>query len=270
MKIPVVTGIIRRRILLNYRLDPEVAARILPSNFRPKLVQGYAVAGICLIRLEQIRPKGLPGFAGISSENSAHRIAVEWEDDAGVAREGVFVPRRDTDSRLNSILGGRVFPGVQHYSEFRVTDLDGRIAMRIESSSGDVPLIDIEVEESEQFPETSVFGSLERSSRFFEAGCVGYSSRPDSCIMDGMLLKVPAWQVAPLFVHRIRSAYYDDASIFPPGSIEFDHALLMRDIAHEWHSEPEMVAHPETVISETDSARGTNQYPGEDNLHRPC
>jgi|TARA_B110000037_G_scaffold40917_1_gene50597 hypothetical protein len=35
---------------------------------------------------------------------------------------------------------------------------------------------------------------------------------------------------------------FDDRSIFPPESIELDHALLMRDIPHEWHSQPEMSA----------------------------
>ena len=102
MKIPVITGTIRRRILLNYRVAPDVARAVLPARFRPKLVRGQAIAGICLIRLESIRPSGFPELAGISSENTAHRIAVEWEGDDGQTRQGVYVPRRDTDSRLNS------------------------------------------------------------------------------------------------------------------------------------------------------------------------
>ncbi|MDF1789732.1 MAG: DUF2071 domain-containing protein, partial [Verrucomicrobiales bacterium] len=101
MKIPAINGIIRRRILLNYRVTPKIVQAILPGRFRPKLIGEHAIAGICLIRLERVRPKGVPGFMGISSENSAHRIAVEWEDDDGKACEGVFVPRRDTDSRMN-------------------------------------------------------------------------------------------------------------------------------------------------------------------------
>jgi hypothetical protein len=68
MKIPAITGIIRRRILLNYRVTPEVIQKILPANFRPKLVDEYAIAGVCLIRLEEIRPKGMPRIVGISSE----------------------------------------------------------------------------------------------------------------------------------------------------------------------------------------------------------
>jgi len=238
MNIPAIRGIIRRRILLNYRVDPEAVARILPENFRPKLFNGNAIAGICLIRLEEVRPKGLPGFMGISSENSAHRIAVEWEDEAGNSREGVFVPRRDTDSLLNSLAGGRIFPGVHHHSKFHINDRDGKIAIRVDAKDSETALVDIEVEESDNFPETSVFGSLEASSRFFEAGRIGYSSRPDSCVLDGLLLKVPGWRVSALAVKKADSTFFDDRAIFPSGKIEFDHALLMRNIDHEWHSEP--------------------------------
>ncbi|MCF6313901.1 MAG: DUF2071 domain-containing protein [Verrucomicrobiales bacterium] len=69
MKLPKITGIIRRRILLNYRVEAEVAEALLPGNFRPKLVNGDAVAGVCLIRLEQIRPVGLPKLLGVFLTN---------------------------------------------------------------------------------------------------------------------------------------------------------------------------------------------------------
>src|ERR1700730_7686708 len=106
MRIPVVRGVIDRRILVNYRVDADVLAGILPAPFRPKLVQGMGMAGVCLIRVKGIRPVFLPRMIGISSENAAHRIAVEWNQ-GGEAREGVFIPRRDTSSRLNVLLSGR-------------------------------------------------------------------------------------------------------------------------------------------------------------------
>jgi hypothetical protein len=252
MRIPALTGLIRRRLLLNYRVAPAVVQAVLPATFRPKLIGGHAIAGICLIRLEAIRPKGMPGFVGISSENSAHRIAVQWEDDDGRTREGVFVPRRDTDSRLNALAGGRLFPGVHHHSKFTVDDREGRISIRIVAEDIEDPLVDLETSETEAFPETSVFSSLTESSAFFEAGCVGYSSRPDSCRLDGLLLKVADWRVSPLKVHQVRSAFFDDPAIFPAGSIEFDHALLMRDIRHEWHSEPSMSVEQATASSGRD------------------
>ena len=240
MNIPAIKGIIRRRLLLNYRVSPEAVSKIIPGNFRPKLVDGFAIAGVCLIRLEQVRPKGLPSFLGISSENSAHRIAVEWNDAHGESQEGVFVPRRDTDSLMNSLAGGRVFPGVHHHSKFTISDSEGEISMRVDARDGDEPLLDVKATESDEFPESSIFDSLEHSSSFFEAGCVGYSSRPSSCVLDGLLLKVDQWQVSALSVERIESNYFDDQTLIPDGEIAFDHALLMRDIPHEWHSEPRM------------------------------
>lgn len=242
MKIPAITGTIRRRILLNCRVAPDVARAVLPTRFRPKLIGGHAIAGVCLIRLEGIRPRGFPSFTGISSENSAHRIAVEWEDNHGETQQGVFVPRRDTDSRMNALAGGRIFPGVHRLSKFTVDDRDGKISMRIVADDIENPLVELEASENEEFPDTSVFPSLNDSSEFFEAGSIGYSARPGCCTLDGLLLKVSDWRVSPLSVQSVRSAYYDDRSIFPAGSIELDHALLMRDIPHEWHSEPTMIS----------------------------
>src|SRR4051812_3878025 len=111
MQIPVIRGIIDRRILVNYRVDPDVLTKILPAPFRPKLVNGAGMAGVCLIRLTKIRPRFLPSFLGISSENAAHRIAVEWDHDSKI-KQGVFIPRRDTSSWPNTLVGGRLFPGI--------------------------------------------------------------------------------------------------------------------------------------------------------------
>ena len=51
MRIPVIAGVIDRRILANWRCDPAALARLLPAPFRPNLANGYGVAGVCLIRL---------------------------------------------------------------------------------------------------------------------------------------------------------------------------------------------------------------------------
>jgi len=53
MRLPVIHGVIRRRLLVNFRVDAEVMRCFLPAPFRPKVHNGFAIAGICLIRLEQ-------------------------------------------------------------------------------------------------------------------------------------------------------------------------------------------------------------------------
>src|SRR5690606_15197977 len=104
MQFPTIRGIIDRRSLVNYRVDPDALRKVFHEPFRPQLVGGVGIGGICLIRLKQVRPRHLPAFLGISSENAAHRIAVEWEQD-GRLQTGVYIPRRDTPSRLNTLLG---------------------------------------------------------------------------------------------------------------------------------------------------------------------
>jgi uncharacterized protein YqjF (DUF2071 family) len=234
MRVPVVEGIIRRRILVNFRVDPEVIQTILPSRFRPKLHEGQAVAGICLIRLEHIRPKMLPEIVGISSENAAHRIAVLW-DDNGAAQEGVYISRRDTNSQLNHLLGGRLFPGEHHKAEFKVDESESRIAVSMKSSDGIVS-VDVTGRISEGLPRTSIFRSLAETSSFFQNGSLGYSVTADSRRLDGLILQTKEWRVEALDVEAVYSSYFADESRFPKGSAEFDHALIMRNIAHEWHT----------------------------------
>src|SRR5258706_4915865 len=133
MRPPNVHGIIRRRLLVNFRIDPYVAQKQLPSQFRPKLHAGYAVGGICLIRLEGIRPKRFPEILGLSSENAAHRFAVRWTDADG-DHEGVYIPPLDSGSLLNTMAGGRLFPGEQHRARFAVTDDGNRVELAMTST----------------------------------------------------------------------------------------------------------------------------------------
>lgn len=233
MLLPVIEGVIRRRILVNFRANPEVIQTILPSKFKPKTHKNYAIVGICLIRLEHIRPKMFPEFIGLNSENAAHRIAVFWEED-GHTKEGVFIPRRDTDSQISHLFGGTIFPGQHHKSEFKVDDKDGKINFLMESEDNKTT-IKVIGKETNQLPENSIFQSLSESSLFFQKGSLGYSVTKESNRLDGLKLETKEWIVKPLEILEARSSYFENEKKFPKGSIEFDHALLMRNIAHEWH-----------------------------------
>lgn len=234
MRIPVLKGTIKRRLLVNFRVDPAAIKRLLPAPFRPKLHSGYAIAGICLIRLEHIRPVGLPAGIGVSSENAAHRIAVEWTDASGTAREGVFIPRRDTGSRINNLAGGRLFPGEHHHARFAVADDGGHIDLAMSSDDGKVS-VQVIGDASDTLPASSCFESLAEASAFFEGGCLGYSVTRGGTQLDGLLLRTLEWRVQALAITTACSSYFEEKARFPAGTVEFDHALVMRDILHEWH-----------------------------------
>ncbi len=239
MKIPVVRGLIDRRVLVNFRVDPGILRKVLPEPFRPKLAHGKGVAGVCLIRLAQIRPRVVPAFFGITSENAAHRIAVEWRSEDG-RKEGVYIPRRDTSSRLTVFLGGRVFPGEHHLADFEVRETGDVVAVTVRSRDGKTRLV-VEGTITDWLPRTSVFSSLEEASAFFESGSLGYSATSRPGEYDGLELRTFAWEVQPLDVSRIESSFFDNPELFPHGSAEFDCALLMRKVAHEWHGRDRLV-----------------------------
>lgn len=234
MRLPIIQGTIRRRILANFRVDPEVMQRQIPARFRPKLHNGFAVAGICMIRLEHIRPKMMPEIVGMNSENAAHRVAVVWDED-GRTNEGVFISRRDTNSQLNLLMGGRVFPGEHHESRFEVHENGATIRISMQSVDQEVQVA-LEGKISDQLPSTSIFSSLADASSFFEGGAVGYSVTRDEDRLDGLKLRTGEWRVEPLAVERVYSSYFSDETKFPKESVTFDHALIMRDVAHEWQT----------------------------------
>lgn len=236
MNIPAIEGIIDRRILINFTVDKAVIQKIIPHPFSPKTYKNKAIVGICLIRLINVRPKGFPAAFGISSENGAHRIAVEWIEDETL-KEGVFIPRRDTSSLFNNLVGGRIFPGQHHLAKFKVRESAGHYSIAFKSD--DNTSLSIDASETSAFNPDSVFENLENASNFLKTGAVGYSPNRDK--FDGLRLETFEWKVSPLQVNLVRSSFFENEVIFPKESVQFDNALLMTQIKHEWHSVKEII-----------------------------
>lgn len=233
-----VEGIIDRRILLNFRVDPEVAGRLVPPPFRVNTSKGPAIGGICLIRLTGLRPNRIPRAFGIKTESAAHRFAVEWDsdDDHG---HGVYIPRRETDSRLSVLLGGRAFPGRHHRAHFRVAEDAGQYEIELRSADG-ANRVSVRARQGRALPGSSIFRDVTEASDFFRRDTLGYSATRQPGCYDGLELDAARWDIDPLAVDDVRSTFFDDPSIFPPGSVEFDCALSMRRTRARWRSRPQL------------------------------
>jgi hypothetical protein len=168
MRQPRLSSVVERRLLVNYRVAPDAAARLLPEPLRPQLVHGYAVAGICLLRLGSVRPAWAPGVLGLRSENAAHRIAVEWDGPDGV-ETGVYIPRRDTASRINAWAGGRLFPGEHGRADFEVHETSRRMRVALATRDGHTR-VDVTVELADELRGSTLFAGLAEASRFFQDG----------------------------------------------------------------------------------------------------
>jgi uncharacterized protein YqjF (DUF2071 family) len=230
---PTLEGRIERRLLVNYRVDPERIAALLPAPFRPEVVNGYAVAGVCLIRLGEIRPRGLPRRVGLRSENAAHRVAVQWDED-GETRRGVYIPRRETSSILSAAVGGRLFPGTYEHARFSVAESPPRFDVSFIASDGSVRA-QTGVVLAGELNDSKIFSSVDAASAFFEHGSVAYSATRSERCLDGIELRTPAWRVEPARIEHARSSVFDDPAMFPPGTAEPDCALVMLDVPVEWH-----------------------------------
>lgn len=232
---PAMAAVMDRRLLINFRVAPDVLAALLPRPFRPQLVRGWGLAGICLLRLRDARPLGLPAFVGLNSENAAHRIAVEWNDADGRARTGVFIPRRDTASRLNRLVGGRLFPGVHHAATFTVREPGNRFKVAMRSADG-VASLRVHGHLATEWPAGSVFASLAEASDFFARGSLGWSPTADGGACEGLELRSREWRMDALTVDWVESSFFADTTRFPAGSWKFDSALVMRGIPCEWRA----------------------------------
>ncbi|MGC3966252.1 MAG: sulfatase-like hydrolase/transferase [Pirellulales bacterium] len=251
MRVPRLRGVIERRMLVNFRVEPEVLVRQLPAPFEPKLHNGRALVGICLIRLRGVRPMFLPEALGIGSENAAHRAAVVWTDAAGLRREGVYVRRRDTDSRLNALAGGRLFPGVHHHAQVESRETVDRLEIDVAADDGETR-VHVKARLTQDWPADSIFASRDEASQFFAAGSLGYSATPRSGTFHGLELHCKTWHAEAMAVEEVRSSYFDDATIFPPGTIQLDNVLLMREIEHEWIGQTDLCCSADGYATDVD------------------
>ncbi|MBB4678006.1 DUF2071 domain-containing protein [Crossiella cryophila] len=227
-------SVVARRLLVNYRVDPAVVARLLPDPLRPRLAGGWAVAGICLVRLAQVRPVGLPAALGLRSENAAHRFAVEWDTPDGV-RTGVYLPRRHTDSAIAALVGGRLFPGRHRLAKFTVRETAREL--EIGCVSGDRRTrVWADVRLSGRFGRSELFGELDQAADFFTCGS-GYSATRDPHRLDGVAMQAEQWRFEPVDLIGARSTFFDS---LPAGSAALDHALLLRDTPATWTPLPSL------------------------------
>jgi hypothetical protein len=210
--LPTLEGVIRRRVLLNFRADPGVVASLLPSPLEVLSHEGFAIVGVCLIGMEQLRPKGLPSVLGLSSENMAHRIAI----------------------RYLRLLGGRLFPGVQHRADFTINDAGDCLSMDVKTEDGQAD-VSFEASHTTEWAPDSVFATFDDAFKFFRRGDCGFSCSLRAGRLDGLQLKTLRWEMSTLRVSRLCSAFFQHGERFSSDLVHFDCALLMRGVPHEWH-----------------------------------
>jgi Uncharacterized conserved protein (COG2071) len=219
---------VRRRLLISYRVDPEIAQSLIPDVFRPQIVDGSAVAGVCMIGLQSVRPGWLRPRVGFRTENVAHRIAVEWDED-GKTRAGVYIVERHSSSLVPVLAGGRLFPGVQKRARFKLDETDSRFRVTM-AAPGTRVSVDVQL----GGPWTStLFPTIEAASAFHEHGAVGWSPRRDGRGVEPLELTSKEWAVESGRVISLKSSFFE---ALPAGSATLDSVVVMRDLPFFWET----------------------------------
>ena len=120
-----------------------------------------------------------------------------------------------------------------------MTDDGDRIELHMRAADEGAQ-VDVIGHVAQDLPMDSIFRTVSDASSFFEPGALGFSVTADAHRLDGVVLKTHSWSVTPLAIEQACSSYFSDEALFPPGSVTFDCALLMRNIAHEWHAAEDM------------------------------
>jgi hypothetical protein len=168
---------------------------------------------------------------GITTENVAHRFAVEWDDDTGT-QVGVFIPRRDTNSRITALAGDRMFPGVHRMARFEVQEAGSVVRLGVQNRDGSLGL-SVTARDSAALG-GELFASLERAIDFFRRGSLGFSFSGSSECLMGVRLQSQSWDARPVTIDNMTSSVFDDPLAFPKGSCTLDSGLIMRDLPARW------------------------------------
>lgn len=93
---------------INYSVDPDALAPLLPAPLLPELFHGRAWVQLLMSSLRGMRPQGLMGGLGVDFYQASYRAAVQFRDRTGRIRRGGFFIRSETNDAIMRAVGNRL------------------------------------------------------------------------------------------------------------------------------------------------------------------
>ena len=90
---------------LNYAVDPDALAALLPEPLVPEVHKGTAWVQVLVSKLREMRPQGTPALLGVSFHQVTYRAAVTYRDAGGNVRRGGYFVRSETDNTVMRAVG---------------------------------------------------------------------------------------------------------------------------------------------------------------------
>jgi hypothetical protein len=224
--VPVLEGVVERRLVVHFRVDVDAARGLLPAGLAPIERAGRAVAGVTLVRLGRVRPRGLKPLGGLGVETMVHWLAARGED----GRKGLFRLRHDTESRLLAAFGG---PAAAHRARFEVVEDEKRLKVAVRTGGGAADFL-AEVDWAAPFQATASFASLAEAQRFFADLDGGFAAGRGQGWLGVLRLEPPSRQLAAVRLERARARLLEEGASLAAGAVTVDGALGARAEPFEW------------------------------------
>ena len=100
-------GVVTRRFLISYPVQPAVLSRFLPPNAELSTWQGLAWVSACFVTIRHMRPSFVSSPVGIDFNYLVHRTRARIPYPDGVRRESVLVLEANITSRVFAAIGQR-------------------------------------------------------------------------------------------------------------------------------------------------------------------
>jgi len=205
---------VRSRVLVLYRVDPSIAAGLLPAGVRPRLHHGQAIGLMCFTRLGSLRGRFLPSKDAVS-DHLDYRFAVERE---GAGKSWVL--HRETSSWLGGRLGERIIRGKYVRSRFEIQEGTFEFELRVESEHGEELYLRAEACGTSPAKLVPTPHDLERYLTACGSAEPHDVLAPEADRIDAQ----DGFAPQPLSIFELRSRFFENRELFPPGTATVDGA----------------------------------------------
>jgi hypothetical protein len=219
-------GPIGCRLVVLYRVAPDALVPLMPEGMRVDPYKGYAVAGLCYTH--RVRGEG-PWWSNPPSQGGdmlSLRILAELDTTSG-PRPALWIPRRETSSRLSARFAGALLRGEHHSCRAELEQGDSTLELRVHA--GDVEELYLRAELAGGL-EGSLFAHPREAEQVLgESRLVRPKSPIDALAGESDDLGLGTGQVSaePLLVRELRARPFDDRELFTEGSATFDSAFRL-------------------------------------------
>jgi uncharacterized protein YqjF (DUF2071 family) len=221
----------RRCLLVNFAVDPDELASVLPRHVEPDLLDGEAYLSVVVGRMERMRPVLVPRLLGITYDQIVYRAVVRSGD-----QRGVFFLRSDADNRLMAGLGNLMSFFRFHRSQVSFTERSGNLDLDVRTTtnpSGDIAATYTVGAPRHDLPESSAFASLDEAKGWLVELFVAFHHGAGNDWIDVVRIKRGEWDVRVVDDTRAHYAFMGAGAPFTRARL--DSVFLVGDVPYRWY-----------------------------------